>query len=147
MIPETAVAFWLCVCVSVEAKVRRLQCWKVNWNMRGDNLWRQYLSQERLFSAENWNLSSWLGRCSQRKCGAMCVQHYCQGQSSWRRKMLYLSACMQVSDSFASPCKLYLRSLLQWGNDNLFKSTAQRAGGTQTMRWKHVSDTVIALLV
>lgn len=52
VVPEAAVAFWLCVCMSVEAK-GRFQCWKVNWNMRGDNLWRQYLSQERLFSAEN----------------------------------------------------------------------------------------------
>lgn len=59
---------------------------------------------------------------------------------------ILLLACKSLVVSFASPYKLYLRNLLQWGNYSLLKSTAQRAG-TQTMRWKHVSDTVIALLV
>lgn len=56
VIPETAVAFWLRVCMSVEAKVRRFQCWKGNWNMRGDSVSakKDYFQQETEICPHGW---------------------------------------------------------------------------------------------
>lgn len=126
VIPETAVAFWLCVCMSVEAKGRRFQCWKVNWNERWQPLEtvsakKDYFQQKTEICPLDWAdvQSKSVGQCvisaTARARAPDATRVWC---------FILLLACKSLVVSFASPCKLYLRSLLQWGNDSLLKSTA-----------------------
>lgn len=52
VIPETAVAFWLCLHV-YRSKSEDIPVLEVSWKVRGDDLWRWYLSQDRLFPTED----------------------------------------------------------------------------------------------
>lgn len=111
MIPETALAFWLHVCMSVEAKVRRFQCWKGNWNMRANSVLakKDYFQQEAEICPRGW------GDVWSRSEG-WCVIRATARARLLTREMLHPLACVRVHGSqFCKPMQAVFKEFAMMG--------------------------------
>lgn len=99
------------------------------WTERRQPLETVSQSRKMIFSRRLKSVLS-AGGMFRAKSGGQCVMS--ATVQVWCFILLLVSKSLVGSS--ASPDKVYLRSLLWWGNEKLLKSTAQSAG-TQTMRW------------